>query len=75
MHCTSPAPVKMPRGGASRSRNRPTSGSLRCSWCCRPVLPLPYPKDGRKYWYMSSLRASWVLNRMLIEDDLQRIIA
>jgi hypothetical protein len=34
-----------------------------------------YPGDGWKYWYMSSLRASWVLNRMLIRDDLAHIIA
>ena len=33
-----------------------------------------YPGDGRKYWHMGPLRMSRVLNRMLITDDLDRII-
>jgi hypothetical protein len=34
-----------------------------------------YPGDGRKYWHMGPLRRSRVLNRMVIADDLDRIIA
>jgi|HubBroStandDraft_4_1064222.scaffolds.fasta_scaffold115716_2 hypothetical protein len=33
-----------------------------------------YPGDGRKYWAMTTdLTTSGVLNRMLIEDDLDRL--
>jgi hypothetical protein len=33
-----------------------------------------YPGDGRKYWAMTTdLATSGVLNRMLIEDDLDRL--
>ena len=32
-----------------------------------------YPGDGRKYWHMGPLYQSRVLNRMRIEDDLERL--
>jgi len=34
-----------------------------------------YPGDGRKYWAMSSIETSGVINMMLIEDDLDRMRA
>jgi hypothetical protein len=33
-----------------------------------------HPGDGRKYWSMTPhLPSTWIINRMLIEDDLDRL--
>lgn len=43
------------------------------SWAGRHKRYL-YPGDGRKYWAMTTkLRESRVINRMKIEDDLERL--